>query len=145
MSISLILIPLAVAAAAKAAGAVTGPAQSCVVSTRMRDSNLLSAALADTGARTTVYGPDAIDAEWAGIVAALRREPDGVWNAHFTGTTDAERCTEMVLAVDAAYGRRVQAEVLAKLKDRAPQAGMTLVSETANPDASVTMVLEVDR
>ena len=145
MSISLILVPLAVAAAAKAAGARTGPAQTCTVTTRMRDPNLLTAALTDTGARTTVYGPDAIDAQWEGIVAALRRDPDGVWSAHFTGTTDAQRCTDYVLAVDAAYGRRVQAEVLAKLKDRAPRAGMTLVSETTNPDASVTMVLEVDR
>jgi len=143
VSISIILVPLAVAAATKAASMRSGAGNACTVSTRMRDPNLLRTALSDTGARTTLQSPDSIDAEWEGLAAQLRRDPDGVWSAHFTGTRDAARCTEVVQAIDRAYGLRVQEEVIAKLKDRAPAAGMTLLSETANSDASVTMVLEV--
>ncbi|MGX1810004.1 hypothetical protein ACWIGI_30175 [Nocardia sp. NPDC055321] len=146
MSISLVLVPLAVAAATKAATA-GGPTRSntCTVSTRLRDPRLLTLALGDTGATATASGPDAIDAAWTDIVAQLRRGPDGIWQAHFTGTGDEQRCVEKVLAVDRAYGQRVQAEVVHKLRDRAPRAGMTLVSETVDADRSVTMVLEVRR
>ncbi|MEV0251792.1 hypothetical protein AB0H76_34745 [Nocardia sp. NPDC050712] len=146
MSISLILVPLAVAAAAKAASA-GGSAQpnTCTVATRLRDPRLLTLALGDTGATAMQSGPDAIDAAWADLVAQLRRGADGIWQAHFTGTGDEQRCVDTVLAIDQAYGQRVQAEVLHKLRDRAPQAGMDLVSETQNSDRSVTMVLEVRR
>ncbi|MFC9996851.1 hypothetical protein [Nocardia sp. NPDC127526] len=146
MSVSLILLPLAIGAVAKAAASQGTPAANvCTVSTRLRDPRLLTLALGDTGGRATVTGPDAIDVEWAELAAQLRRDADGIWQAHFTGTTDEQRCVDAVLAVDAAYGRRVQAEVLQKVRDRAPAAGMTLVSETTNTDESVTMVLEVNQ
>lgn len=146
MSISLILLPLAVAAVAKAAAA-GGPNQPnvCTVSTRLRDARLLTAALGDTGAEVSAAGPDAIDAAWDELVAEFRRGEDGIWQAHFTGTADEQLCVDTVLAIDQCYGHRVQAEVLHKLRDRAPAAGMTLVSETTNADRSVTMVLEVQR
>lgn len=144
MSVSLILIPLALGAVAKAAASQGSTAPNvCTVSTRLRDPRLLTLALGDTGARATATGPDAIDVEWAELSAQLRRDGDGIWQAHFTGTEDQQRCTDMVLAVDAAYGRRVQAEVVQKVRDRAPAAGMALVSEKVNEDASFTMVLEV--
>ncbi|MFC6009563.1 hypothetical protein [Nocardia lasii] len=146
MSISLILVPIAIGAVAKAAAAHSSPdAATCTVSTRLRDRRLLALALADTGGRVTDTGPDAIDVEWERLAAQLRRDTDGIWQAHFTGTTDEQECVASIMRVDTAYGRRVQAEVLNRVRERAPEAGMTLVSETANTDASVTMVLEVNR
>lgn len=146
MSVSLILLPLALGAVVKAATAHSSAQPNiCTVSTRLRDPRLLTLALGDTGGRVTVTGPDAIDVEWAELAAQLRRDGEGIWQAHFTGTEDEERCVTTVLAVDAAYGRRVQAEVLHKVRDRAPAAGMALVSETTNADQSVTMVLEVQQ
>lgn len=144
MSISLILLPVALGAVAKAAVAQSYPAPNvCTVSTRLRDARLLNLALQDTGARTTSAAPDAIDVEWAQMTAQLRRDAEGVWQAHFHGTEDRQRCVDTVLAIDAAYGLRVQAEVLRRVRDQAPAAGMSLVSQTANADRSVTMVLEV--
>lgn len=146
MSVSLILLPIAIGAVAKAAATHSSPdAATCTVSTRLRDPRLLVLALGDTGGRVTATGPDSIDVEWAELAAQLSRDADGIWQAHFTGTTDEQRCIASIMTVDAAYGRRVQAEVLHKVRERAPQAGMTLVSETANNDASVTVVLEVNR
>lgn len=146
MSVSLILVPIALGAAARAAAAHSSPeTTACTVSTRLRDPRLLTLALGDTGGRITAAGPDAIDVAWADLAARLTRNPDGIWQAHFTGTTDEQRCVDTILAVDGAYGRRVQAEVLHKVRERAPEAGMTLVSETANTDASVTLVLEVNQ
>ncbi|WP_167477332.1 MULTISPECIES: hypothetical protein [Nocardia] len=144
MTISIILVPTGVAEAAKAAApvAVQG-SMMCPVSTRLRDPRLLALALEDAGAAKVVVGADAIDATWPDLAARLQRGADGIRLARFTGTTDERRCAETVSAIDRAYGHRVQQEVLRKLRDRAPAAGMALVSETTNSDDSVTMILEV--
>ncbi|MFE6919670.1 hypothetical protein ACFVAV_01355 [Nocardia sp. NPDC057663] len=144
MSISLILLPIALGTVAKVAAAQSSPAQQvCSVSTRLRDAGLLTLAAQDTGAQTMVTAADSIDARWADLSAQLRRGSDGIWQAHFHGTADQQRCVDRVLAIDAAYGLRVQAEVLRRVREQAPAAGMSLVAETANSDRSVTMVLEV--
>ncbi len=143
MSISLVLIPLAVAAAAKAAARDSPAPQVCTVSTRMRDTRLLVAALGDTGATATVLSDDDIDVRWADLTARLRRDPDGIWAVDFTGTDDTARCIDTITAVDAAYGLRVQAEVVERLRERAPAAGMAVLSESAAANGEVTMVLEV--
>jgi hypothetical protein len=138
------LLPAALGVVAKAAIAQSSPTSNvCTVSTRLRDAGLLHLALRDTGALTNSTSADAIDVEWAEMTAQLRRTADGVWQAHFRGTEDRQRCVDTVLAIDAAYGLRVQAEVLQRVRDRAPAAGMSLLSQTANADRSVTMVLEV--
>lgn len=49
----------------------------------------------------------------------------------------------IVAAVDAAYGRRVQQAVLTRLRERAPQAGMTIASETVGDTDTVTVVLDL--
>ncbi len=51
----------------------------------------------------------------------------------------------MVGLIDAAYGRRVQAVVLERLRQRAGAAGFRLESETVEDDASVTLVLTVQQ
>jgi hypothetical protein len=146
MSISLILIPAAVAAATAAsglAGGRRGKGRVVEVQTRMRDEALLAAALAETGAVTaTVSG--AVVAEWAGVTARFERDPDGIWSAHFTGT-DADRAVEIIQAVDVAYGRQVQRAVLARLRERAPIAGLRLESEDSLADDSVRLVFAVER
>lgn len=148
VSISIVLLPLAVAAASAVAhrgNAKTDQPNVCVVSTRMRDPRLLVTALGDTGATASALSQDTIEAAWGDLVAQLRRDEDGIWSAHFTGTSDAERCVEAVMALDRAYGQRVQEQVVATLRDRAPEAGMTVLSQTTNSDSSITMMLEVQR
>jgi hypothetical protein len=56
-----------------------------------------------------------------------------------------EAAEQIIAQIDKAYGIEVQAEVLRKIKERAPQSGMTLESETINEDSSVTLVLAVNQ
>ncbi|MEE6257004.1 hypothetical protein [Plantactinospora sonchi] len=146
MSISLLLIPLAVAAATAATGLASGQDEDgqvvCQVQTRMRDENLLSVALRETGALVTADNGQ-LNATWDGVHAAFRRGTDGIWAAHFTGDVDERRAVEIVHALDAGYGRQVQRAVLDRLHERAPAAGLRLESESATEDNAVRLVFTV--
>lgn len=147
MSVSLILLPLAVAAVATAHGVTAGRNQDgrvvCQVQTRMRDETLLAAALRDTDAVVaTDHG--GLTADWAGVRAVFQRGEDGVWSAHFTGEVDERRAVEVVRAIDAAYGRQVQRAVLERLRQQAPAAGLRLESEEVTEDAAVRLVFAVE-
>ncbi|GIF03788.1 hypothetical protein [Actinoplanes siamensis] len=146
MSVSLLLVPLALAGAAavQARAERLHDGRSVVrVGTRMRDVTLLADALRDTGATVTA-GADAVTAVWGGQVLAFNRGGDGIWSAHATGMTQ-ERAVELVTEVDAAYGRRVQQAVLERIREQAPAAGLRLESESVREDASVRLVFEVQR
>jgi hypothetical protein len=148
VSISLILVPLAVAAvaavnSARSARDETGQVV-CEVATRMRDERLLAAALEEAGAAVTA-GDREIAARWDGVRAAFARDTEGVWSAHFTGDVDESRAVEIIRAVDVGYGRQVQRAVLERLRERAPAAGLSLESETITEDAGVRLVFAVGR
>ncbi|MGH3908988.1 MAG: hypothetical protein ACRDTE_33135 [Pseudonocardiaceae bacterium] len=149
MSISIVLVPLAVAAVTALHSRWEDRDDSgrtvCHVGTRMRDENLLGDALADTGAVVTRSSPDALTANWQGVTAEFTRDAERIWAAHLRGEVDNARAAGIVAAIDAAYGRRVQTAVLARLRERAPTAGLRLHSETVAEDSSVTMVLTVDQ
>ena len=147
MSISLVLLPLAVAAVAAAQGVSAGRDGQgrvvCQVQTRMRDETLLAAALHDTAAVVDV-DQDAITADWAGVRARFQRGADGIWTAHFAGEVDEQRAVEVVRAIDVAYGRQVQRAVLERLRQQAPAAGLRLESEQVVEDDSVRLVFAVE-
>ncbi|WP_229399559.1 hypothetical protein [Micromonospora okii] len=147
MSISLILVPLAVAtvAAAQAASAERDGSGRvvCQVRTRMRDETLLATALRDTNA-VVAAGADGITADWAGVRAVFQRGADGIWAAHVAGEVDEARAVEIVRSVDVAYGRQVQGAVLERLRAQAPAAGLRLESEQVTEDASVRLVFAVE-
>ncbi len=146
MSIEIVLLPLAIAAiSAYQASKEADEAGRQVVSvgTRMRNAQRLEAALAECGA-TATRDDAAINAEWSSSRARFTKDAHGIWAAHFTGeTTTSEDATALVQALDAAYGRRVQQEVLARLRQRAPEVGMTVESETVQDDDSVVLTLNV--
>lgn len=120
MSVSIVLVPLAIAAisswqASKKETDVQGRTL-CHVSTRMRDMTLLAAALSDTRAAVTAIGTTLV-ADWSGVRAEFARDADGIWQANFTGDIDEERAIGIVGAIDQAYGlqaarcrREVEAE-----------------------------------
>nr|ACR33035.1 hypothetical protein [Actinoplanes garbadinensis] len=146
MSVSLLLVPLAMAGAAAvqaAAGRMDDGRLICQVQTRMRDVTLLDAALRDTGATVTAAG-DTISATWTQSAATFTRGADGIWAAHVTGV-DQPGAVELMTTVDTAYGRRVQQAVLERLRAQAPEAGLRLESESVGQDASVRLVFEVER
>jgi hypothetical protein len=149
VSVSLLLVPLAMAGAAAvqaAAGRKADGRLICQVQTRMRDVTLLQAALTDTGATVATGGTgDSLTASWEPeTVAAFARDAEGIWSAHVTGV-DQEGAVQLMTTVDAAYGRRVQQAVLERLRDQAPAAGLRLESESVEQDASVRLVFEVEQ
>ncbi|GGN76550.1 hypothetical protein GCM10010112_48830 [Actinoplanes lobatus] len=145
MSVSLLLVPLAMAGAAAIQARAAGQSDGvCDVRTRMRDVTLLGEALRDTGA-TVVTSGETLTAVWGETKASatFTRDAEGIWGAHFTGIQQ-DRAVELVTAVDEAYGRRVQRAVLERLRDQAPAAGLRLESESVTDDA-VRLVFEVER
>jgi hypothetical protein len=148
MSISVVLLPVAIAAVRTAIDRIDRRLEKgalvCSVSTRMRDGVLLAQALEDTGAAVTP-SDDALEIAWTDVTARFDRDDEGIWSAFFEGNVDEDRARELVGAVDAAYGRRVQSAVVDRLRERAPAAGLRLDSETVAADSSVTLVLTVER
>lgn len=146
MSVSIVLVPLAIAAiSAWQASKTEIDAQGrtlCQVSTRMRDEILLQAALADTRAIVGRSGT-MISADWAGVRAEFACDEAGIWQANFTGDIDEARAIGVITAIDQAYGRQVQQAVVQRLKQRAPSAGMSVVSERMENNDTMTLVLEV--
>ena len=160
MSVSVLLIPAAIAAVATVNAALEGRAKNRTsdtvpevaavpqvqVQTRMRDLNLLQAALEDTQAKVSRVTEASLEVDWADVAAVFERDADGIWQVHFSGEdVDRRRAAEIVQAIDAAYARQVQHAVVQKLRERAHTAGLQLASETVEEDQSVTMVLNVRR
>lgn len=146
MSIEIILLPMAVAAVSawQAKRSVDEAGRQVVaVNTRMRNELLLQRALIDTKASVAQHG-DVITATWPHVQGRFTRDEHGIWSAHFAGDTDQEHARALITAIDAAYGRHVQHEVLNRLRERAPEVGMHVESEAIEDDHSVTLVLNVN-
>jgi len=147
VSVSLILLPLAISAVVAAHASRTAKDETgrlvCHVQTRMRNPGLLADALRDTGAEVTAQD-DTLVANWEGVRATFQRNDDDVWTAHLEGSVDDRRAVEIVAGVDAAYGRQVQSAVLDRLREHAPAAGLRLESESVGADASVSLVFAVE-
>lgn len=147
MSVEIVLIPLAIAAAsawkASRPAGRSGPTY-LQVATRMRDRSLLQRALGDVGATVTEHDAQ-LQASWDTIAATMTQTADGIWTAHFPSETQEEHATELLRDLDIAYARRVQEAVVARLREQAPSAGMTIESERIEPDRTVTLVFNVAR
>ncbi|HSP76549.1 MAG TPA: hypothetical protein VLO31_10085 [Cryobacterium sp.] len=160
MSVTLILLPLALAAAAAAGGvgflgaAVTakggndsGPAAEIRVRTRMKDSTLLADALTNLGASAIDVSRTRVTAELDGVSLSMTLTDDGVWEAHVEGRDGNEvtlvSATDLLQRLDGEYAAMVQRAVAEKIRARAESSGFDLVSETREADDTVTMVLNV--
>lgn len=162
MSVTVLLIPLAMAAAAAmggvgVAGAVSmskdnaptdgGPAPALKVRTRMKDSSLLSDALTNLGATGVDVSRTKVTAEVDGVSLTMRLTDDGIWEAHVESldgrVVDEASVSDLVQRLDAEYALLVQQAVAEKIRQRAEGSGFDLVSETRDADDTVTMVLNV--
>jgi hypothetical protein len=160
MSVTLILLPIALAAAAAAGGvgalgatltakSSTGsqPAPEIRVRTRMKDSTLLSDALTNLGATELDVSGTRVTATLDGVSLTMTLTEDGVWEAHVEGQDGQEvtvvSATELLQRLDGEYAAMVQQAVAAKIRSRAAGSGFELVSETRDVDDTVTMVLNV--
>ncbi|WP_437583468.1 hypothetical protein ACSAGD_14395 [Paramicrobacterium sp. CJ85] len=167
MSVSLLLVPLALAVTASvgavgATGAVTASLSNrsdekdaaqatagdeVTVRTRMKNPTLLGAALEDVGALDVAVSGEMVRATVDGVDVMMSLTEQGVWSAHFAADdgrdVGQDEAAELVARLDAAYALRVQQAVAERIRTRADAAGFDLVSETRDADDTVTMVLNV--
>ena len=149
MSLEIILIPLAIALVTKVQSNAkentpNASSHQVAVETRMKNQDLLQNAMRNIGCTTTMQGSE-IAASLDSIYFTFKKNSQGIWSARFVAETSVEVAEQIIGQIDKAYGIEVQAEVLRKIKERAPQSGMTLESETINEDSSVTLVLAVNQ
>jgi hypothetical protein len=164
MSVTILLIPVALAAASLAGGTgltaalrarnepgtgVDAADASVSVRTRMKDRGLLALALSDIGAVDVTTGDRQVMALIDGHRLAMSLTDDDVWEAHIERPdgleVDAGLASDIIARLDGAYAGRVQSAVAERIRARADSAGFELVSETRDDDATVTMVLNVRR
>ena len=163
MSVTLILLPIALAAAAAAGGiggigaAITAKGNNADkaawatpeirVRTRMKDSTLLADALTNLGATAIDVSRTRVIAEVDGVSLTMTLTDDGVWEAHVESLDGVEvtvqSATELLQRLDGEYALMVQQAVAEKIRLRAESSGFDLVSETREVDDTVTMVLNV--
>jgi hypothetical protein len=160
MSVTLILLPIALAAAAAAGGVGalgatltakgdngTQPAPEIRVRTRMKDSTLLSDALTNLGATGLEVSRTRVTATLDGVSLTMTRTDDAVWEAHVESLDGRDvtvaSATELLQRLDGEYAAMVQRAVAEKIRQRAEGSGFELVSETREVDDTVTMVLNV--
>ncbi len=148
MSLEIILIPMAIALVTKAKSKAdenvpNASAHQVSVETRMKNQDLLVNAMQNSGCTVTAT-PNEIAGNFNSIIFSFKRDETGIWNATFMPGTTIQAATQIIQSIDKAYGLEVQAEVLRKIKERAPQNGMTLESETINSDSSISLVLAVN-
>ncbi|MBW9205346.1 hypothetical protein KV097_05260 [Mumia sp. zg.B17] len=147
MSLEILLIPLAMAAVGAAKAAIDdgprglGPRE-LTVRSRLSDGSLVAGALADLDATVSVTSPDEIRASFDARALSLDRNDEGLWVARFDETWTEEEALGLVTDLDAAYGVCVQREVVRKIRERAPAAGLSIAEESVDDDA-VTLVLDV--
>jgi hypothetical protein len=149
MSLEIILIPLAIALITKAQSKTkedyrSASSHQVAVETRMKNLELLQNAMRNIGCTTTMQESE-ISASLNSLNFTFKKNSQGIWAATFEAGTTFEDAEQIIGQIDKAYGIEVQTEVLRKIKERAPQSGMTLESETINEDSSVTLVLAVNQ
>jgi hypothetical protein len=160
MSVSLILLPIGLLAAAAAGGVAADASRPAAdraeqaaaapavrVRTRMKDVGLLGAALTLLGAVDVTTGEADVSGTVGDAVVTMRRTDQGVWEAHVAGAAGQEigerDAVALVRALDGAYAAMVQQAVARKIRERADSAGFELTSEHVERDDTLTMVLTV--
>ncbi|MCA1844930.1 MAG: hypothetical protein LC792_17395 [Actinobacteria bacterium] len=154
MSVEILLVPLALAAAhavvavggavAAAVGEDGKEHKTCVVQTRLKHPGLLVEALHTVGAKAELHSDGSISGTWEGMGFRFVHHEDGTLSAHFAPDVDVNRAQELILATDTAYAKAVQEAVRQRVRDRAGELGMTVESETVGEDDSVTLVLNAE-
>ena len=151
MSIELALLPIAIAIAGAIAAAGTARTleqwaqndQSAFsLSTRIKDAQLLEAALENYGCRTVTVG-EAIKLGDAGQQIIFAPNAEGVFDAVFMGNISRAHAERFVFDIYEQYTQQVQQQVYQNLLARAKDRGMKLESETFQEDNSIVLTFVV--
>lgn len=146
MSISLILVPIAIAAVAAAgdrAGKAGDPPASFRLGTRMKSERFLRAALEDYGCRSVTTG-GRVDSTVEGARIMFERDRAGAFDAVFVGDISGEHARAFLSELDQGYAQLLQQQVYENLLARARERGLVLESEEVQEDNSVLLSFQVE-
>ena len=142
MGVSILLIPIIIAAAdglPRLLEATGGGAERVLrVPTRIKDAELLRAALHDYGCQSVEH-EGSVHSQIQGGRIVFEPAEDGRHEAVFVGDVAEEQARAFVEALEHEYARLVQARVYERLKQKAAARGMTLERERVDADGSVVM------
>jgi hypothetical protein len=142
MGVSLLLIPIIIAAADTMPRMFEGSGQGADrvlrLPTRIKDAELLRAALHDYGCQSVEEQGNVHSLIEGGRIVFQPGE-EGRHDAVFVGTVTEAQARAFVDAVEHEYARLVQARVYERLKQKAAQRGMKLEREKVDADGSVVL------
>lgn len=144
MSVTLALIPIAIAVAGAIATRKESqdhPNSFCL-GTRMKDENLLKAALENYGCRSVAMR-ETIDSTLNGTRILFERNEQGVFEAAFIGDISTEHAQTFLVELDEEYTHLVQQQVYENLLSRARQRGLVMESEEVQEDNSIVLTFKV--
>jgi hypothetical protein len=145
MSIEILLIPIAIAAA----GAIKARRENrqgervLSVATRARDEALLRRALDNYGCRNVLHD-GRIEATSDGRTLMFAPSEDGAFEAVFFGDVDEEMARQFVDDLEHEYGRVVQADTYSRLVHEATNYGFSLEAEEIDADNTIVLTLKVN-
>jgi hypothetical protein len=143
LSVTLALIPVAIAVAgAMATRKEQDPPRSLRLGTRLKDEELLKAALERYGCRSVATG-EAVDSALGDTRMLFEREENGAFGALFVGDIAAEDARTFLTRLDEEYTMLVQERVYRNLLSRAEDRGLIVESEEVRADNSVVITLRV--
>ena len=141
MSVSLVLVPIAIAVAGAIRARRAEGRNAVRVETRMRDDELLRRALEEYGCRN-VRAAETVAAAVDGREILFERAESGTFEGLFSGI-DAPAAETFVRDVEHEYTRLLQAQVYERVVAGAAERGYTLESERVEEDNSVVLTLRV--
>ena len=142
MSLEVLLIPIGLALfAAYKESRSTDLCEKCKP-TRIRDQNLLVESLSALGMTSIGQSDGRVTAQYGMDRVTFQRVGD-----IFLGRVDGkntDKTTEMLTQLDSAVGRITQTHTIERLRERATEMGMILISEQAD-DGTIQLVFEEAR
>lgn len=145
MSVTLVLIPVAIAVA----GAISTRKErsqelsnSFSLETRMKDEELLKAALENYGCKSVVM-EETIDSTLDGTRILFERNEQDVFEVVFVGDISTDHARTFVAELDEEYTQLVQQQVYENLLSRARQRGLVMESEEVQEDNSIVVTFRV--
>lgn len=145
MSIEFLLIPIAIGLVSSLTTRQRQKAEepdSFCLGTRLKDAQLLQAALDSLGCKSVGTGQEILStAEGARI--SFEKNKDGLFEAVFVGISSQQRAASFLQEVDAEYTRLLQEQVYQRLLARAKERGLTLESQEVEPNNSIVLTFVV--
>jgi hypothetical protein len=112
-------------------------------SSRMRDPELVAAAVEAAGGRMFGARDGMLYGALRGTALVFARQPDGIFEVHVDRKVQPAEALDLVTVVDRSYGAQVQQQTYRHVTDYAGDHGFALESEYVDDDDNIVLTLVV--